>query len=843
MINPKYKYLLQFLIFIVAFALLNTNGCRKISDDSAGKETLDSLGIVQINTTVNDLINTGFSFEDKAIYDSALIYYRKALPLSLRINDSITVSDIYENIGFVYREKAQYDSSLNYHQKSLDLRRTIGDKNKLSRSYNNIGEIYQLLNQYALSNNYLDSCISILSTEENLGNPITTKGLNCCLLGQYEKAISYHSNALKLFNKYSDSSKLTFVYINLGNDYYYLKDFQKALYYYRNALSISRKLNIPLNIGIIQGHISLLLNEQKKYNQALVYADSALKSAIENRSKLDQGASYYKLGIISLNRDSKNDAIKYFNQALLLFRQCNTKEREGMVYYRLMLAWKKLNNSNLAIFYGKLAVNILQEIRKSIKSLNYDDQRDYLKSKESIYRDLISLLIDEGRLGESQQVIGMLKDDEFFDYIRGGNSNLSSLNTRADYTKTETKWEQRYSEIVDSILYFYKEYESLCSKSNRTEQENVRLQKTEKDLETTMRAYDKVVEGLEKEFSYSSEKLGEVDIVKNPESVFYHLGKYGTGSVAIYTFISKNTYYMIFIAPPNVRIAKQTKINPRNLNRDVAEFREALQNPTQDPIRFAQNLYKILLGPIEKELDIYKPKNIIWSLDGVLRYLPVSALHDGKHYLVEKYRNIIFIPRNISWIYLVKKSDCKALGMGVSRAIGEFDSLPSVPDELYGIIKRKGSDSNVGIFNGVIKLNNEFTQNSMMDELQKAYPIVHIASHFQLNPGDNSRSFLLLGDGNKLSMDEFKYKLLIFSEVMLLSLSACNTGVGTLAGGKEIEDFASLAQEQGAKAVLATLWSVPDKSTSELMKTFYRLREENKAKTFGESLQKVQLAL
>jgi CHAT domain-containing protein len=482
-------------------------------------------------------------------------------------------------------------------------------------------------------------------------------------------------------------------------------------------------------------------------------------------------------------------------------------------------------------------------MRKSIHSLDKDVQSDYLKSKESVYRELISLLIEEGRLGESQQVIGMLKDDEYFDYLRGGTNSSSSLNTRVDYTKKEAQWERRYSEIADSIILFSKGYEILSKKENRTEFEQRQLLALTNDLKIARRGYEKAVSDLEKEFAQLNEKIEKIAFIKNSELLFDVLAKYGPGSVAIYTFISKENYYVIFVAPPNVRIAKHNKINAGTLNQDISNYRDVLQNPTQDPVPLAQKLYKALISPIEKELDVYKPKNIIWSLDGVLRYIPVSALHDGKGYLVEKYRNIIFIPRNVSWINEVKKTGWKALGMGVSRSIGEFDSLPSVQDELYGIIQRNESGRKLGVFPGTIKLDKEFTQISMMDELRKNYPVVHIASHFQLNPGDNSSSFLLLGDGKKFTMDEFKYELQIFSKVMLLTLSACNTGVGSKSGGKEIEDFASLAQEQGAKAVLATLWAVPDKSTSELMKIFYRLREENKAKTFGESLQKAQLAL
>ena len=80
--------------------------------------------------------------------------------------------------------------------------------------------------------------------------------------------------------------------------------------------------------------------------------------------------------------------------------------------------------------------------------------------------------------------------------------------------------------------------------------------------------------------------------------------------------------------------------------------------------------------------------------------------------------------------------------------------------------------------------------------------------------------------------------------VELLTLSACETAVGGEdADGKEIEGLAVLAQRQGAKAVVATLWSVADESTALLMQEFYRLRMSDASMTKAEALRQAQLAL
>jgi len=59
--------------------------------------------------------------------------------------------------------------------------------------------------------------------------------------------------------------------------------------------------------------------------------------------------------------------------------------------------------------------------------------------------------------------------------------------------------------------------------------------------------------------------------------------------------------------------------------------------------------------------------------------------------------------------------------------------------------------------------------------------------------------------------------------VALLALSACDTAVGQPgATGREFESFGVLAQRQGARAVLATLWPVSDLSTASFMARLYR---------------------
>ncbi|MDQ3667024.1 MAG: CHAT domain-containing protein, partial [Acidobacteriota bacterium] len=94
-----------------------------------------------------------------------------------------------------------------------------------------------------------------------------------------------------------------------------------------------------------------------------------------------------------------------------------------------------------------------------------------------------------------------------------------------------------------------------------------------------------------------------------------------------------------------------------------------------------------------------------------------------------------------------------------------------------------------------------------------------------------------------LSLAQIKSLPNVFGGVELLTLSACNTATGGGANGKEVEGFGVLAQRQGAKAVVASLWPVADRSTKLLMQEFYRIREAKKGAPKVEALRQAQLKL
>jgi CHAT domain-containing protein len=439
-------------------------------------------------------------------------------------------------------------------------------------------------------------------------------------------------------------------------------------------------------------------------------------------------------------------------------------------------------------------------------------------------------------------VLDLLKAEEYFDFVRR-DANAAGGTQHAALTPEESAWEQRYRAIADRVTALGVERQALLAKPSRTAKEDARLDTLEHDLTVAAQAFQQLLSGLEEAFRGTPEGSARLAEVREAQGLMADLADLGRGTVALYTLVGEKTYRVILITP-HAQVAREYPIAAADLNRKVLAFREALRTPVVDPRPLAQELYTILVAPVARDLKGAQAQTLMWSLDGVLRYLPVAALHDGETYLVERYRHVMFTPASQARLKDAPQATWKGLGLGVSQAHGDFVALPGVVEELQGIIRDAGQAASTGVLPGALKLDAAFTAPAMRAALRQRYPVVHIASHFHFRPGNETASFLLLGDGSHLPLSEIKTWPNAFAGVDLLTLSACETAMGnTAADGKEVEGFGVLAQRQGAKAVIATLWPVADASTKALMQELYRRHKTQPRLPKIEALRQAQLTL
>lgn len=203
----------------------------------------------------------------------------------------------------------------------------------------------------------------------------------------------------------------------------------------------------------------------------------------------------------------------------------------------------------------------------------------------------------------------------------------------------------------------------------------------------------------------------------------------------------------------------------------------------------------------------------------------------GEQYLIEQYGVAIAPgPQLIEPRSLAQTAQLKALGLTERRQ--GFTPLPGVVQESNQIASNLTSQ---------VFLNQSFTKQNLQQTIEAAnYPLVHLATHGQFS-SKLSDTFLLTWD-ERLTIEGWRTLLKSRSgstPIELLVLSACETAEGDQ---RATLGLAGMAVRSGARSTLATLWSMNDSSTAELMAEFYRkLTQHHLSKP--ESLRQAQLKL
>ncbi|MEM8806253.1 MAG: CHAT domain-containing protein, partial [Cyanobacteria bacterium P01_G01_bin.38] len=246
----------------------------------------------------------------------------------------------------------------------------------------------------------------------------------------------------------------------------------------------------------------------------------------------------------------------------------------------------------------------------------------------------------------------------------------------------------------------------------------------------------------------------------------------------------------------------------------------------------AQQIYNWLIRPAEPSLP--PEQTLVFVLDGLLRNIPIAALHDGEHYLIEKYAVALSPGLQLMQARALDQQNIQALIGGISEPRGQFSALPAVESELKNIANTVSSST---------LLNQRFTRDAIVDNLKSgAVDVVHLATHGQFSSNFND-TFFLTWDGT-ININELSEILRSREDnrnqaIELLTLSACETAAGD---ERAILGLAGLAVRSGARATVATLWPIKDEAAAKMMTTFYHSLSDT-AVSKAEALRQAQLSL
>jgi CHAT domain-containing protein len=769
------------------------------------------------------------------LHDRAVSIWRGLKVIHEEQHPLQAIGDLYDDLG----EKRK---ALDYYGQALAINRAVGDRPHEAGLLSRIGGVYANLGELQKGLDYLARGLTISrATGDAHGeaNSLLSMGLAYSSLGENQKALDYYGQALEITRAVSRPGE-AIALEGIGLVYSDLGDKQKALDYFRQSLAVSRAIGDRSGEATTLNNIGTVYRDLGEKQKALDYYGQALpiRRAVDDRSS--EAALLNNIGAVYFDLGEREKALDYYDRALPLVRAVGDRSGEAATLNNVSRALEK-SQPELAILFAKQAVNVLQTIRRDNQGLDASLRKSYEKSVESRYRYLAGLLVDRQRFGEAEEVLNVFKDKEASDFIR--RDAIADQLKAATLLDSERKALDRYEQILSQIVSYGQSKSTLIAKAAKgplSTAESEQSRQLDGELAAANTVLLRFFSDEEKNFTANSGAAKRVGELRESEGLQDALQTMGPDVVAIYTLVLPNKYTALLVTS-GARKAYSTAISEADLNRKIFAFRQQLQNPDTNPLPLAEELYKILFPEgLRQDLDALGAKTIMWSIDSTIRYVPIAALHDGRQYLVSRFRNSLITPASLTRLTESSQAVWKGVGFGVSQAKGNFSALPGVPAELHRIFRQ--DDKDLSPVQGKVELDPDFTREAFLAAMrQPEKAVVHIATHFDSRPGVAANSNLLLGDGTELSLAEIEAMPRLFSGVDLLTLSACSTAFtnGT-EDGREVDSFGTIAQRLGAKAVIASLWSVSDEATAQLMETMYRIRQDKPELGKSEALREAQ---
>ncbi len=453
----------------------------------------------------------------------------------------------------------------------------------------------------------------------------------------------------------------------------------------------------------------------------------------------------------------------------------------GEIYWLLLFdrgrIAEKENNRQQAIEFYRRAVDVIETQRASINT--EAAKIGFVGDKQAAYQRLIATLFAEGQYAVT------------FEYIERSKARalVDMLASKQDFAvHTANAGEVR----------------TLLAKADTAEAE-ARVQGETADTKGTRSLAVQTRQQLQQQVPELSSLVSVT-----PVTVQEVQGKLPADEVLVEYYAEGKELYAFVLSKGGLQ---GIKLNGEGLTADIQQFRQVLQDTRSTAhSELAGKLYNRLVRPLEGAM---KTRNVLIVAHGPLHYLPFNALHDGNSYLIERY-SVRQLPSASVLKYLkgVKPQTAGTLlafgnpdlgdpRLDLKHAQTEAQDVAKVLPNSRALVRREASES-------------------AFKRYGEGFKYLHIASHGTFNADSPLTSALLLAkdsanDGT-LTVGEL-YSMRLNAD--LVTLSACETGLGKIANGDDVVGLTRGFLYAGSRSIVASLWKVDDEATAYLMTRFY----------------------
>ena len=816
---------------------------------------------------LRDIGNTYVSLDRHKAAD----FLNRSLRLARETQVRNLESEVLKFLGDLASRYGEPQTALEYYRQALQLQRAIGDKWQEAKTLNFSAFVYSSLGENQNALKYLDRSLALLQVTGNRleeAGVLATIGRIHATMGEPRSAVANLEKALALARALKNKPFETYALQIAAFAYRDLGELRKAIDYYSTACSLYDVDKNQIEKAGILAEIASIHASLGEPDKAINKIEQALRFGRDSDDRRGEACTLSRIGGIYSSMNKVAEATSALERALSMHRAGADKPNEALTLYRLAQVEQLRGRPETARANIEAAITIIEDIRNRIS--NQYVRTSFSASSRNYYQLYIEVLMELHRRAPQAGY-----DAIAFQVSERGRARslLESLaESHAEIRKgadpalldRERLTQQRLNAKAESLI-------RLLNEKHTPEQERELRNEVEDRLNDYREVEAQIRESSPRYAALKQPKAMSVkDIQEQVLDENTLLLEYSLADKRSYLFVLGRTTIKSYELPSREEI-----------ERDARQVYEVLVSKADAlyPNALA-TLSRKLLGPIAGELS---DKRLLVVSDGALQYVPFAALPDPRVHpkrfaktngVRNKYapmiarHEIITLP-SASVLALQRqelsqraaapkklvviadpvfnKDDGRIIGKtenSINRSGLRAEGAPQ--GTLLSEIERSANDLSITSFERLPLSRREaevitkplpkdqcltvldFAANhglAISPELSK-YQIVHFATHSLLNNEHPELSGVVLSlvdekgrpQNGFLRLNEV-YNLNL--EADLVVLSACQTALGKEIKGDGLVGLTRGFMYAGARRVVASLWKVSDKATSELMSRFY----------------------
>ncbi len=831
-IKTIFNIFLGLLTFLFTITIFNKNFDLSLFISSAAASTpkYEYVQIIPVSNTVDlqtnkifdspaSLTQAGKQNYQNQQFTEAIVRWQQALKILTSQDDTVNQAMVLGNLAQAYQKLGKFTEAKKAIAKSIELLSSLPKDNSslLAAALNIQGSLL-------LSEGKTEDALIVWQRAVKIYEKVGDKnGLTRCLLNQTQafSRLGMHNRALNTLNEVNQTlenqpdSPLKIVSLLQKGDTLRLtgnlRDSKKTL---QQSLAIAQKLNSDTNISTILLALGNTSRFERKSQEALKYYNRAIEKSKSPATKLQAQLNKLRLLVDSEKRSEARVLAAQIQPQLQSLTPSRTSVYALVNYVQTIDQLNSKDTSNKQETVNNMASNIAKAVQQA-ESIGDDRAQSYalgylghiyeqtqqLKSAKTVTKKALMLAQtsnapDVAYRWEWQLGRLLKQQNNFVEAISAYESAVTTLDSiRNELVASNVDIQFSFRESVEPV---YREFVSLLLAPEIKETSQEKLNKARKTIESL-------------QLAELNNFFNEPCLKANPTQI----DQIDTQAAVIYPIILDNRLETILSLPNQPLTHYTTAISQNELEKKVQIMRRAIRRKflTKEHFAICQEIYNLLVKPLEADLAASEIKTLAFVLDGSLKNVPVAALYDGKQYLLEKYNLALAPGMQLLSPQPLESQKMKVLVGALSEGRQGFVALPGVKTEIDQINNEIPTQ---------VLFNQNFTSQALQKQISKTpFPVVHLATHGEFS--SKAEDTFVLTWNNRLDVKELGNILhsreqLSNNPIELLVLSACKTASGDK---RAPLGLAGVAVRSGARSTIASLWAVDDESTSQMMVNLY----------------------